>query len=181
MGLNLKERSSGESQSRAHITKRGDPRLRPWVYLAAIRWVQYHPVKSWYTRKRGVRSEGRSVSGTRALVAVMRKLVMGMDAAVKHHEEFDVKKLFCEHSSRPKVVRVGAAGLKKHQQTKTKTPKSVLKSIQKSATESTASSTSRDASLPQDRSFRDVSGHQALKKTKQKRSKTETTKKFRQH
>jgi transposase len=65
MGLNLKERSSGESQSRAHITKRGNPRLRQWVYLAAIRWVQYHPVKAWYVRKRGVRSEGRSVSDNR--------------------------------------------------------------------------------------------------------------------
>jgi transposase len=159
MGLNLKERSSGESQSRAPITKRGDPRLRQWIYLAAIRWVQYSPVKAWYTRKRGVRSEGRSVSGTRALVAVMRKLVMGVYAAVKNNEEFDARKLFCEKPSQKKVVRIGAAGLKKHQQKK--------KQPSKSATESTPKSTSNDASLPQDRFFRHGSGHQESKKTKQ--------------
>jgi transposase len=73
MGLNLKEHRSGESRSHAHLTKRGHSCVRQWVYLAAIRWIQYQPVKAWYTRKRGVRSDGRPASGTRAVIAVMRK------------------------------------------------------------------------------------------------------------
>ena len=40
MGLNLVERSSGEYESRLHISKRGHPYARQWLYFAAMRLVQ---------------------------------------------------------------------------------------------------------------------------------------------
>src|SRR3712207_9193197 len=37
MGLNLTERSSGRQQGELHISKRGKPLARRWLYLAGLR------------------------------------------------------------------------------------------------------------------------------------------------
>ena len=39
MGLNLVERSSGEYQGELRISKRGQPRVRRWLYLAVLRLI----------------------------------------------------------------------------------------------------------------------------------------------
>ena len=76
MGLNLKERSSGRYQGQLKITKRGPGAVRRWLYFAAMRLVKKPDVAEWYEVKKGQRPKG----GKRALIAVMRKLALGLYA-----------------------------------------------------------------------------------------------------
>jgi transposase len=91
MGLNLKERSSGQHKGRLKITKRGPDRARHYLFLSAMRFVQRDPVvRAWYRKK--VARDGR-LPRYNALVAVMRKLGM----AIRHVARgvpFDSRKLF---------------------------------------------------------------------------------------
>jgi transposase len=90
MGLNLAERSSGKWQGKLKISKRGSSRARRWLYLAAIRWVQKEPVKSWYLQqKRTRRGEGKP-----AVVGVMRKLALALYRVGGRDETFDANKLY---------------------------------------------------------------------------------------
>src|SRR3712207_7444337 len=52
MGLNLTERSSGRQQGELHISKRGKPLARRWLYLAALRLVKRAGVREWYQAKK---------------------------------------------------------------------------------------------------------------------------------
>jgi transposase len=90
MGLNLKERSSGRYQGQLKITKRGPGAVRRWMYFAAMRVIQLPEVVEWYAVKKGQRQKG----GTRALVAVMRKLALGLYALGVGEETFDARRLF---------------------------------------------------------------------------------------
>jgi len=88
LGLNLRERSSGEHKGKLHITKRGSARARQYLYFAAMRFVRDDAVvRAWFAK--------RCVGGTkvRALVAVMRKLVLALPH-VARGKPFDSKKLF---------------------------------------------------------------------------------------
>ena len=99
MGLNLKERSSGRYKGQLKITKRGPGAVRRWLYFAAMRLVQKAEVVEWYEVKKGQRAKG----GTRALVAVMRKLALGLHALGVGEESFDARRLFSpavKHSRR---------------------------------------------------------------------------------
>ena len=99
MGLNLKERSSGRYKGQLKITKRGPGAVRRWLYFAAMRLVQWPEVVEWYEVKKGQRAKG----GTRALVAVMRKLALGLRALGVGEESFDARRLFSpavKHSRR---------------------------------------------------------------------------------
>lgn len=88
LGLNLRERSSGEHQGRLRITKRGPARTRQYLYLAALRHIQYDSVvRAWFAKRCG---EGSKV---RAIVAVMRKLVLALPHLARG-EPFDSRKLF---------------------------------------------------------------------------------------
>jgi hypothetical protein len=40
MGLNLVEHSSGTYQGQLPISKRGNPRVRQWLYMAVLRLVR---------------------------------------------------------------------------------------------------------------------------------------------
>jgi transposase len=40
MGLNLVEHSSGTYQGQLRISKRGSPRVRQWLYMAALRLLR---------------------------------------------------------------------------------------------------------------------------------------------
>jgi len=52
MGLNLKECSSGQHKGKLKITKRGPGRVRHYLYLSAMRFVQKDPeVRAWYCNK----------------------------------------------------------------------------------------------------------------------------------
>jgi transposase len=90
MGLNLKERSSGRYQGHLKITKRGPGPVRRWLYFAAMRWANHPDVTAWYQAKKGLRPK----DGKRVLIAVMRKLAMGLHALGVSNEPFDAKRLF---------------------------------------------------------------------------------------
>ena len=88
-GLNLREVSSGKRTGQLHITKRGPPRVRAYMYLAALRLLKFSPlVRAWF--------EGRS-SGPgakkRAVVALTRKLLRALFHVAKG-APFQVEKLF---------------------------------------------------------------------------------------
>lgn len=90
MGLNLKERSSGKHQGKLKITKRGPSRARRWLYFAALRIVQKHPVRRWFEAKKK-RDQDR---GRGAVIAVMRKLALAIWAVTVRGEPFELSRLF---------------------------------------------------------------------------------------
>lgn len=90
-GLNLKEVSSGRRKGELAITKRGPSRLRQYLYLAVLRWVQKDAVaRAWYEQK--VQRDGGKLK-SKGLVALMRKLLSGL-WWVARGERFDSRKLF---------------------------------------------------------------------------------------
>src|SRR5262249_44645838 len=91
MGLNLVERSSGTSQGRLRISKRGSARARHWLYFAALRLVQRCGVRPWYEAKKARDAD----DARRVLVAVMRKLALALYQVAVHDEEFQPRRLFC--------------------------------------------------------------------------------------
>ena len=92
VGLNLRERSSGEKQNRGlHITKRGTGVARMYLWMAALRAIQWDPViRAWYLKK--VQRQGGQAK-TKAVVAVMRKLTLAL-WHVAQGQDFDSAKLF---------------------------------------------------------------------------------------
>ena len=91
LGLNLKERSSGRYKGHLKITKRGSARARRWLYLAALRMVrQDGTVSRWYARK--VARDGGLRK--RALVAIMRKMALGIHGCTRDGVPFDPGRLF---------------------------------------------------------------------------------------
>jgi transposase len=90
MGLNLKERSSGQYVGQLKITKRGSSMVRRWLFFAALRILQQEPVWSWYLKKK-LKDNDR---GGKAVIAVMRKLALAVYTVAKHDVPFDVARLF---------------------------------------------------------------------------------------
>lgn len=89
-GINMKEKSSGTQKGNVAITKRGPPRARQWLWLAALRWLMKdRNAKAWFDKK-VARDGGKEA---RALVSVMRKLAMGI-FHVARGATFDSAKLF---------------------------------------------------------------------------------------
>lgn len=90
MGLNLREKSSGNKVGRPSLTKRGSSRARMVLWLAVLRWVKRDDVaRAWYHRKIE-RDGGRKMA---ALTALMRKLAKAL-YHVGRGEALDVHKLF---------------------------------------------------------------------------------------
>jgi len=90
MGLNLKERSSGQYQGQLKITKRGSGAVRQWLYLSALRLIRNDPkARRWYRRKlrRG------DMTKMSAITALMRKLSMSIWTIVKRNEPFEVERM----------------------------------------------------------------------------------------
>jgi transposase len=100
MGLNLKERSSGRYQGQLRITKRGPAAVRRWMYFAAMRLAQKAGVTAWYQVKKA-----KHDNGTWALVAVMRKLALGLYQVGVAEEVFDARRLFTEPPARRRRSR----------------------------------------------------------------------------
>jgi len=90
MGLNLVERSSGIHPGKLKISKRGNPRARQWLYFAALRLVRREGVQAWYEAHRG-RGERE---GKRALIGVMRKLVLALYQVGARGAAFESRRLF---------------------------------------------------------------------------------------
>jgi transposase len=90
MGLNLKEKSSGNVQGRLSITKRGPGEVRHLLYLASLRLLKADPTTlAWY-RARKSHQAGLSI---KAVVAVSRKLARAL-WHVARGAAFDPTKLF---------------------------------------------------------------------------------------
>ena len=90
-GLNLKVSSSGLRRGQPAITKRGPSRLRQYLYLAVLRWIQKDQVaRAWYEQK--VQRDGGRIKA-KAVVALMRKLLRGL-WWVARGETFTSTKLF---------------------------------------------------------------------------------------
>jgi transposase len=90
MGLNLTERSSGTSQGQLHISKRGKPQARRWLYLAALRLAKAAGVRQWYQAKKGRDGKGCK----RALVGLMRKLALALYQVGAKGARFEAGRLF---------------------------------------------------------------------------------------
>jgi transposase len=91
IGLNLKEKSSGEGAGKLHITKRGPAQVRQLLYLAVLRLLQSDPIVAAWCRAR--KSYGGESGKRKAIVAVMRKLVRAL-WHVARGSSFDASKLF---------------------------------------------------------------------------------------
>jgi hypothetical protein len=75
MGLNLREKSSGNTEGQLELTKGGPAKVRHYLWLAVHRWVQKDAIaRAWYQRKKA-RDGGRA---SRAVVAMMRKLAKAL-------------------------------------------------------------------------------------------------------
>jgi transposase len=104
MGLNLVEHSSGTYQGQLRISKRGQPRLRRWLYLAVLRLIRRQGVRDWYQAKK--RQGPRATK--KALVAVMRKLALALYRVAVAGVAFEPRRLFPGVPARP--APAGAAG-----------------------------------------------------------------------
>ncbi len=92
LGLNLKEKSSGQHKGALHITKRGPGVARLYLWMAALRLIAKDPVvRAWYAKK--VRRQG-GLYKSKAVVAVMRKLVKALWHVAKGEKAFDPTLLF---------------------------------------------------------------------------------------
>ena len=93
-GLNLKVRSSGKDEGKLKITKRGPPRVRQLLYLAALRCCQKDDIVcAWYQKRTSYKADVK----IKAVVAVTRKLVRGlwcMGHDPGHARAFDSRLLF---------------------------------------------------------------------------------------
>ena len=106
MGLNLKERSSGQHQGKLKISKRGSSLARRWLYFSALRRIQQAPVKAWYLRKKH-KDQGR---GSGAVVAVMRKLALALYAVTTERTPFDLRRLLPGRPHRASAAPQRSAG-----------------------------------------------------------------------
>jgi transposase len=103
LGLNLVERSSGTYKGKLRISKRGHPGPRRWLYFAAMRLVQQIGLRRWYQAKKSKDGNGAK----RALVAVMRKLVLALHGVAVDGRTFSASRLFpgaaARHAAKPKA------------------------------------------------------------------------------
>jgi len=73
LGLNLKEKSSGQDHGKLTLTKRGSALARKYLYFAALRLIKSDPVVSaWYRSKVDPRAKSKTV------IAFMRKLAKAL-------------------------------------------------------------------------------------------------------
>ena len=90
MGLNLKERSSGQHKGKLSLSKRGQRLTRKWLYFSALRWLREPAVRRWVERKK----ERDGGKGGKAVVGVMRRLALAAYHVGKHGVAFDPGRLF---------------------------------------------------------------------------------------
>ena len=73
LGLNLKEKSSGQIQGRLKLSKRGSSTARKYLFLAALRLIQNDPIIArWYQKKLNPNAKMKMVA------ACMRKLAKAL-------------------------------------------------------------------------------------------------------
>jgi transposase len=90
LGLNLKEKSSGQYKGQLKLTKRGSGQARRDLYLATLRLIHRDPiVRDWYQRK--VQTHGGR-DKSKVVVALMRKLARAL-WHIARGQAFDARKL----------------------------------------------------------------------------------------
>ncbi len=90
LGLNLKERSSGQHKGQLKITKRGSGPARRDLYLATLRLINHNEiVNAWYEKK--VQAQGGRYK-QKIVVALMRKLSRAL-WYVARGQAFDARRL----------------------------------------------------------------------------------------
>jgi transposase len=90
LGLNLKERSSGQHKGQLKITQRGSGLARRDLYLATLRLIHRDAiVRNWYQRK--VQAQGGR-DKSKVVVALLRKLVRAL-WHIARGAAFDARKL----------------------------------------------------------------------------------------
>jgi transposase len=87
LGLNLKEKSSGQIQGPLKLSKRGSSTARKYLFLAALRLIQNDPIiAQWYQKKLNPNAKMKMVA------ACMRKLAKAL-WHVARGEKFNAAKL----------------------------------------------------------------------------------------
>jgi transposase len=90
MGLNLKEKSSGNTRGHMSITKRGPGEVRHLLFMAALRLLKDDATAcAWCHARKGYKADQK----IKAVVALMRKLARAL-WHVARGEAFDPSKLF---------------------------------------------------------------------------------------
>ena len=112
MGLNLKERSSGQHKGRLSLSKRGQRLARKWLYFSALRWLREPGVKRWAEAKK--RRDGGH--GGKAVVGLMRRLALAAYHVGQNGVAFDPGRLFPGVSSRartkPSSIAIGEGAMR---------------------------------------------------------------------
>jgi transposase len=90
IGLNLKEKSSGNTKGQMSITKRGPGQVRRLLFMAALRLMKDDATaRAWCRARKGYKADQK----IKAVVALMRKLARAL-WHVARGEAFDAAKLF---------------------------------------------------------------------------------------
>jgi transposase len=90
LGLNLKEKSSGQHKGELRLTKRGSGQARRDLYLATLRLIHRDTiVRGWYERKVQANGGGHK---PRVVVALMRKLARAL-WHIARGQAFDARRL----------------------------------------------------------------------------------------
>jgi transposase len=121
MGLNLVEHSSGTYQGQLRISKRGSPRVRQWLYMAALRLIRREGVAGWYRARKG----RGPVAARKALVGVMRKLALALYRVAVSGVAFEARRLFPRPRGRQRAqgVQGVVAELSRSARARTEQPK----------------------------------------------------------
>jgi hypothetical protein len=114
MGLNLKEKSSGNVNGRLMITKRGPGEVRHLLYLAALRMLKHVSTipRAWYR----ARESQKAKQSLKAVVALMRKLAralwhVGRGAMFDPTRLFDTRRLGLSADALPVAKEITASSL----------------------------------------------------------------------
>src|SRR5665213_1354761 len=105
MGLNLKERSSGQHQGQLKISKRGSGPVRHWLYLSVLRLIRNEPVVRRWCRRKLRRGHTTKMS---LITALMRKLSMSMWTVVNRDEPFDLQRMLGPANSEQRAKKLTA-------------------------------------------------------------------------
>jgi len=90
IGLNLKEKSSGNTKGQMSITKRGPGQVRRLFFMAALRLMKdNNTARAWCHARKGYKADQK----IKAVVALMRKLTRAL-WHVARGDAFDATKLF---------------------------------------------------------------------------------------
>jgi len=105
VGLDLQVRQSGQWKGQVKLSKRGSGRVRRVLYLAALRCLAL-PASAFGAYYR--RLVARGMKGRRALMAVMRKMLIVAYHLLRSHETYDPTKVCAVACTPPRTPSSGS-------------------------------------------------------------------------